>query len=73
MKNEQIRNYLEQAINDSLCQMINIERSRNEYYDTSIEIQRTSVSHLAAIEKNTNELYSMNERLAKIEKNTRNI
>lgn len=60
-------------INDSLCQMINIERSRNEYYDTSIEIQRTSVSHLAAIEKNTNELYSMNERLAKIEKNTRNI
>lgn len=60
-------------INDSLCQMINIERSRNEYYDTSIEIQRTSVSHLAAIEKNTNELYSMNERLGKIEKNTRNI
>lgn len=60
-------------INDSLCQMINIERNRNEYYDTSIEIQRTSVSHLAAIEKNTNELYSMNERLAKIEKNTRNI
>lgn len=60
-------------INDSLCQMINIERGRNEYYDTSIEIQRTSVSHLAAIEKNTNELYSMNERLAKIEKNTRNI
>lgn len=60
-------------INDCLCQMINIERGRNEYYDTSIEIQRTSVSHLAAIEKNTNELYSMNERLAKIEKNTRNI
>ena len=60
-------------INDNLCQMINIERGRNEYYDTSIEIQRTSVSHLAAIEKNTNELYSMNERLAKIEKNTRNI
>lgn len=60
-------------INDSLCQMINIERGRNKYYDTSIEIQRTSVSHLAAIEKNTNELYSMNERLAKIEKNTRNI
>lgn len=60
-------------INDSLCQMIKIERGRNEYYDTSIEIQRTSVSHLAAIEKNTNELYSMNERLAKIEKNTRNI
>lgn len=60
-------------INDSLCQIINIERGRNEYYDTSIEIQRTSVSHLAAIEKNTNELYSMNERLAKIEKNTRNI
>lgn len=60
-------------INDNLCQMINIERGRNEYYDTSIDIQRTSVSHLAAIEKNTNELYSMNERLAKIEKNTRNI
>lgn len=61
------------AINDGIQQMITIEASRNEYYNESIEIQRTSVGHLATIAKNTNELYVMNERLAKIEKNTRNM
>lgn len=62
-----------EAINDGIQQMITIEKGRNEYYNESIEIQRTSVSHLASIAKNTNELYAMNERLAKIEKNTRNM
>lgn len=62
-----------EAINDGIQQMITIEASRNEYYNESIEIQRTSVGHLATIAKNTNELYVMNERLAKIEKNTRNM
>lgn len=57
----------------ALNQVVNIESKRTEYYDESIEIQRTSVTHLANIAKNTNELYQMNERLAKIEKNTRNI
>lgn len=58
---------------NALNQVVNIESKRTEYYDESIEIQRTSVTHLASIAKNTNELYAMNERLAKIEKNTRNI
>jgi hypothetical protein len=38
-----------------------------------VELQGVAVSHLAQIEKNTNELPEMNERLAKIEKNTRNL
>lgn len=62
-----------EAINNGIQQMITIETGRNEYYNESIEIQRTTVSHLSAIAKNTNELYTMNERLAKIEKNTRNM
>lgn len=61
------------SINDGLQVIVTIENKRNAYYDESIEIQRTSVSHLAAIEKNTNELYTMNAKLAKIEKNTRNM
>lgn len=61
------------SINDGLQVIVTIENKRNDYYDESIEIQRTSVSHLAAIEKNTNELYTMNAKLTKIEKNTRNM
>ena len=61
------------SINDGLQVIVTIENKRNAYYDESIEIQRTSVSHLAAIEKNTNELYTMNAKLTKIEKNTRNM
>lgn len=38
-----------------------------------VELQGVAVSHLEAIERNTNELPEMNERLAKIEKNTRNL
>lgn len=37
------------------------------------DLQGVAVSHLARIEKNTNELPVMNERLAKIETNTRNL
>lgn len=61
------------SINDGLQVIVTIENKRNDYYAESIEIQRTSVSHLAAIEKNTNELYTMNAKLTKIEKNTRNM
>lgn len=57
----------------ALTQVVTIEAGRNEWYTESLEIQQTSVSHLAAIERNTNELYGMNEKLDKIERNTRNI
>lgn len=38
-----------------------------------VELQGVAVSHLAQIERNTNELPEMNERLEKIEKNTRSL
>ena len=38
-----------------------------------VELQGVAISHLAQIEKNTNELPEMNERLSKIEKNTRSL
>ena len=38
-----------------------------------VDLQGVAVSHLARIEKNTNELPVMNERLAKIETNTSNL
>lgn len=60
-------------INSSMLMLISIETQRTNWYDESIDIQRTSVKHLANIEKNTNELFIISERLQKIEKNTRNI
>lgn len=44
-----------------------------EGMSTMTDLQGVAVSHLAQIEKNTNELPEMNERLSKIEKNTRNL
>ena len=61
------------GISDTLTMIVTIENNRTAYYDESIEIQRTSLGHLATIAKNTNELYVMNERLGKIERNTRNL
>lgn len=61
------------GISDTLTMIVTIENNRTAYYDESIEIQRTSLGHLATIAKNTNELYVMNERLDKIERNTRNL
>lgn len=61
------------SIDNNLMQIVVIEKKRNAYYDETLELHRNSVSHLAAIERNTNELYSMNEKLTKIERNTRNI
>ena len=61
------------SIDNNLMQIVVIENKRNAYYDETLELHRNSVSHLAAIERNTNELYSMNEKLTKIERNTRNI
>jgi hypothetical protein len=60
-------------VNNSMLILISIETQRNNWYDESINIQKTSVTHLANIEKNTNELFVISERLQKIEKNTRNI
>lgn len=61
------------SIDNNLMQVIVIENKRNTYYEESLDIYRTTVGHLAAIEQNTHELYSMNDKLTKIEKNTRNI
>lgn len=61
------------GIGTTLQNLVVIENNRNAYYDESIDIQRTSVSHLAAIEKNTFNLFAMNDKLTKIEKNTRNM
>lgn len=60
-------------VNSSMLMLISIETQKTNWYDESIDIQRTSVKHLANIEKNTNELFIISERLQKIEKNTRNI
>ena len=37
------------------------------------ELQLIAVGHLETIARNTNELYEMNERLDKIERNTRGL
>lgn len=60
-------------VNNTMLMLVSIETQRKSWYDESIDIQRTSVTHLANIEKNTNELFVISERLQKIEKNTRNI
>lgn len=60
-------------INSNLNVVVDIEKNRTPYYEESIELQRNAVSYLAGIQKNTNELYTMNERLDKIERNTRNL
>lgn len=57
----------------ALNQIVVVEGNRDAYYNEAIEIQRTSVGHLAAISKNTAELYGMHEQLQKIERNTRNL
>ncbi len=61
------------GMSEALAEVVTLDNSRSEWYNETLEIQRTSVSHLAAIERNTFELYGVNERLEKIERNTRNI
>ena len=46
---------------------------QTQYITEIADIQRESNDHLSAISKNTYQLYQMNERLDKIERNTRNI
>lgn len=54
------------AINSSTAAIRdNIEEMRN--------LSLIGIDHLETISKNTHELYEMNDRLAKIEKNTRQI
>lgn len=47
--------------------------TQKQYISEIVDIQYESVGYLAEISKNTKQLYEMNERLGKIEENTRNI
>lgn len=48
-------------------------QEQNNYVSESVDILRESNGYLFGIEKNTRELYEINERLGRIEENTRNI
>lgn len=60
-------------LDSSLKVVVEIEGQRTPYYEESIQIQRNALDTLTSIQRNTNELYVMNERLDKIERNTRNL
>jgi hypothetical protein len=62
-----------EAINDAVARISESNSAQQSFYDESIDIQRNSVTYLANIAKNTNELYNINESLSKIEKHTRNL
>lgn len=47
--------------------------TQNNYISEIVDIQYESVGYLSEISKNTKQLYQMNERLGKIEENTRNL
>ncbi len=57
----------------ALQQIVTIGNANSGYWEQSVELQTTSVEHLAAIEKHTAELYGIHEKLTKIEKNTRSL
>ena len=46
---------------------------QNGYISEILDIQNESVGHLSEISKNTRQLYQMNERLGKIEENTKGL
>lgn len=46
---------------------------QSQYISEIVDIQYESVGYLSEISKNTKQLYQMNERLGKIEENTRNL
>lgn len=58
---------------NALVQMVTIGNANSGYWEQSVELQTTSVEHLANIEKNTAELFGIHEKLTKIEKNTRSL
>lgn len=62
-----------EAINDAVARISESNSAQQSFYDESLDIQRNSVTYLANIAKNTNELYNINESLSKIEKHTRNL
>lgn len=62
-----------EAINNAVSRISESNSAQQSFYDESIDIQRNSVTYLANIAKNTNELYNINESLSKIEKHTRNL
>lgn len=53
--------------------LINITVSIKEHTNEIRNISLSALDHLETISRNTHELYEMNERLGKIEQNTRNI
>lgn len=74
---EEIKN---QAIQQTgLLQLISVDTSdisrqmsiQNQYVSEILDVQHESVGYLSEISKNTKQLYQMNERLGKIEQNTR--
>lgn len=69
---EEIKSYTLQISDDTRATRQQVVKS-NEMMAEIREISLLSLSWLESIEKNTRELYTMNERLGMIEKNTRNI
>lgn len=61
------------SINASLAAMNLSSAAMKQYQDEIRNISLLALDHLESISKNTHELYEMNERLGKIEKNTRRI
>ncbi len=57
----------------ALNQVVTIASSHGAYWEQSVELQTSTVEHLANIEKNTAELFGIHEKLTKIEKNTRSL
>lgn len=61
------------SINASMAAMNLSNAAMKQYQDEIRNISLLALDHLESIAKNTHELYEMNERLGKIEKNTRKI
>ena len=72
MNTENIKSNLQMLVenaNNNRADIANINSNMTELQTLSL----IAVDHLESISKNTHELYEMNERLDKIERNTRNI
>lgn len=67
---------IRETLSDIQLSMSSLHLSANAIKQNTDEIRNISllaIDHLETISKNTHELYEMNQRLGKIEKNTRNI
>lgn len=68
--------HIRETLSDIQLSMSSLHLSANVIKQNTDEIRNISllaIDHLEAISKNTHELYEMNQRLGKIEKNTRKI